>query len=168
MLIHGRHFTWKLLCLASSLSLLMPSVVQANEPQTANQVDVPIRLVSISKNGTQLQLWIEGDRIDGCELPLELIEQPPTSEENLSAENLTENVTKIRIRAFHTLPATSDCVGEYQPFTVPFMVQQPIESGQVYQIWVNDYHFTFEDQTSDETEQPTDSFRFDLQDLQPL
>ncbi|MGP1386299.1 MAG: hypothetical protein ACTS2F_22255 [Thainema sp.] len=161
-------FAWKTLCLVGILSLFIPSVAQANETQTGNQVDVPIRLVSVSKNGTQLQLWIEGSRIDGCDLPLELIEQPPTSEENLSAENLAENVTEIRIRVFHTLPAHSDCVGEYQPFTVPFMVQQPIETGQVYQIWVNDYYFTLEDQTSDEIEQPTDSFKFDLQDLQSL
>lgn len=175
MLIYSRHFTWRLFCFVSSLSLLTPSVAQANETQTANQVDVPIRLVSISKNGTQLQLWIEGDRIDGCDLPLELIEQPPTHEENLSTENPAENVTEIRIRAFHTLPSNSDCVGEYRPFTVPFMVQQPIETGQVYQIWVNDYHFTVEDRTSEEDnptsdviEQPTDVFRLDLQDLQPL
>lgn len=63
MLIYGRHFTWKLLCFVSSLFLLTPSVVQADEVQTADQVDVPIRLVSVSKNGTQLQLWIEGDLI---------------------------------------------------------------------------------------------------------
>ncbi len=168
MLTRSRSFAWKMLCFVGSLSLFMPAVAQADEVQTANQVDVPIRLISLGEDGPQLQLWIEGDRIDGCDLPLELIEQPPTHEENLSEENLTENVTVIRIRAFHTLPTNSDCDGEYRPFTIPFTVRQPIESGQIYQIWVNDYHFTFEDQTSDEMEQPTDLFRFDLQDLQPL
>lgn len=146
--------------MVGSLSLFIPSAAQADDiptDKTDNLVDVPISLVSIDKNGAQLQLWIEGSRIDGCDLPLELVEQPASASASAianhqaenQAENPVENLIEIRIRAFHTVPASSDCVGEYRPFTVPFMVQQPIETGQVYQIWVNDYHFTFEDRTSD-------------------
>lgn len=131
---------WNPLLLACTLSLLSPSIAHAVEPETPNIIQVPIHSVSLNKNGEQLQLWIEGDRLDGCDLPLELTQQ---------AEEAKPGLTEIRIQAFHTVAADSECQGEYVPFTIPFNVQQPIAAGDTYQIWVNDYNFTVKNQETD-------------------
>jgi hypothetical protein len=108
-------------------------VIPNAEP--ANTLDVLIRLVSLGTEGGQLQLWIEGDRLGNCNLPLEIVER---------SRLLEEQLTEIRIRVFHIIPTDSDCAGEYVSFTAPFRVNQAIEPGNTYQFWVNDYNFTLE------------------------
>lgn len=135
MLIKNGSAVWSSVLLACATQLLTFSVAHADEPENTNILEVPIRLLSFDKNGEQLQLWIEGERLNGCDLPLELVQHTEVTETGL---------TEIRIQVFHTVAADSVCSGEYVPFTVPFNVQQPIEAGQTYQIFVNDYHVTLE------------------------
>lgn len=131
---------WNPLLLTCTLSLFTPSMAHAAEPENSKTIEVPIHSVSLNMTGEQLQLWIEGDRLDGCDLPLQLMQQ---------AEETKPGLTEIRIQAFHTVAADSKCQGEYVPFTIPFNVQQSIEAGSTYQIWVNDYNFTLENQETD-------------------
>lgn len=115
--------------LAGAVQLLTPSLAQADELDRF--IAVPIGSVSMNLSGEQLQLWVEGDR---CDLPLEVVQQ----------SEAVDGLIEVQIRLTHTVSATSNCLEATVPFALPVDVQQPIESGNLYRILVNDYDFTID------------------------
>ncbi|MEM1281443.1 MAG: hypothetical protein AAGG53_15805 [Cyanobacteria bacterium P01_H01_bin.152] len=111
-----------------------PAFADSTSAPTANAIAIPIETVFLDLNDERLNLWIETERIRGCQFLLEITED---------AEAIADDLTEIRIHVNHLVPVDADCEGEPSPFTFDLAVQQPIEieKGITYDIWVNDYTF---------------------------
>jgi hypothetical protein len=89
----------------------------------------------VDRQAAEWELWIAGDRLSACNLPLHVTETAVPIAER-------EGAIAIRIRLVHHLPADGTCREESVPFALDLKIEERLRPGIDYQIAVNDYTFS--------------------------
>lgn len=122
-------------------AIALPVSPDAIAPSLA-EPRVPISSVSLVSFGDRtgddrLELLIEGTRLGGCDAGLRTLQHP-------GDDDLSANPMIVQVEVLQLLPSDPQCMGTPTPFQLPFTVQLPASTHNVYEIRINDYYFTVE------------------------